>query len=320
MIDNANLDKKVFVRDLKDKFNLIQLTGNEDSLNRWIVAPDVNRPGLELTGYMRLNDLKRVTIIGTKELEFLATLDYDTQYARFGIITDAYTPCIVITKSQPIPEALKKIAIERNFPIFHTSEETARISVEIMAFLDEKLAPCQVFHGVMMNIYGIGVLLKGESGIGKSELALDLVRRGHMLVADDCVEIYRVHNDLTCKAPELLKNMLEIRGIGVIDMTLVYGAVSCLDACNLDFVIELRSFSDQQNIERQGLGATETIDIMGLEKPLIIVPVREGRALSVIIEAAVANFRLLQKGTDSAKEFHERLQALIEKNEKGEIQ
>ncbi len=317
MSDNINYDQKVFVGDLKDTFGLKQLTGNEESLKRWIVAPDINRPGLELAGYMRINDLKRVTIIGTKELEFLSTVDHDTQYARFGIITDAYTPCIIITKDQQAPEALIQIAMERNFPVFQTSEETLRISVQIMSYLDEKLAPCQVYHGVMMNIYGIGVLLKGESGIGKSELALDLVRRGHMLVADDCVEIYRIHNDLTCKAPELLKNMLEIRGIGVIDMTAVYGAVSCLDTSNLDFVIELKLFSSQENIDRTGIGATETIDIMGLMKPLIIVPVREGRSLSVIIEAAVANFRLLQKGTDSAKEFQARLQALIEKNEKG---
>lgn len=313
---SADLDKKVFVRDLKDKFNLIQLTGNEESLDRWIVAPDINRPGLELTGYMRLNDLKRVTIIGTKEIEFINTLDRDTQYARFGIITDAYTPCIIISKTQECPEVLRQIATERNFPVFQSKEETLRISVEVTAFLDEKLAPCEVFHGVMMNIYGIGVLLKGESGIGKSELALDLVRRGHMLVADDCVEIYRIHNELKCTAPELLKNMLEIRGIGIIDMTLVYGAVSCLDSCNLDFAIELKSFSSTTNIERNALGVTDTIDIMGVEKPLIIVPVREGRALSVIIEAAVANFRLLQKGTDSEKEFHKRLEELIAKNEK----
>lgn len=309
-----NLDKKVYVRDLKEQFNLTQLTGNDESLNRWIVAPDVNRPGLELAGYTRANDLKRVTIIGTKEHEFLENIDFDIQYQRFGIITDAYTPCIIITKSQNCPDALYKIANERNFPVFQTNEDTLRISVEVTAFLDKCLAPSQIFHGVMMNIYGVGVLLKGESGIGKSELALDLVRRGHMLVADDCVEIYRVHNELTCKAPDLLRNMLEIRGIGIIDMTKIYGAVSCLDSCNLDFVVELRFFDNSENIDRTGLGATNTIDIMGLEKPLIIVPVREGRAISVIVESAVANFRLLQKGEDTAKDFQVKLKDLIDKN------
>ena len=123
---SADLDKKVFVRDLKDKFNLIQLTGNEESLDRWIVAPDINRPGLELTGYMRLNDLKRVTIIGTKEIEFINTLDHDTQYARFGIITDAYTPCIIISKTQECPEVLRQIATERNFPVFQFQPEVIK--------------------------------------------------------------------------------------------------------------------------------------------------------------------------------------------------
>ena len=315
----SSMDKKVFVKDLKEKFNLKQLTGDASSLERWIVAPDINRPGLELAGYTRLNDLKRVNIIGIKETEFITTLDEATQYERFGIITDAYTPCIIISRSLPIPDALRRIATERNFPVLQSTEETLRISVQVTAYLDENLAPCEVYHGVMMNIYGVGVLLKGNSGIGKSEIALDLVRRGHMLVADDCVEISRIHNELICTAPPLLKNMLELRGIGILDMTKIFGAVSCLDKCDLDFVVELKSYDREEDIERLGPGVTKTIDIMGLEKPLIVVPVREGRVLSVIIEAAVANFCLLRLGTDSNEDFKERLARLIAVNkEEGE--
>lgn len=311
---SSEFDRKVFVRDLKEEFHLTQITGNDDSLNRWIIAPDVNRPGLELTGNMRETDLKRVNLIGNKELAFIKTLDENTQRERFDSITDGFTPCIIITSGNKTPEILKNLAIQKNFPIFETDESTFRVVVQVIAYLDEKLAPTESFHGVMMNIYGVGVMLQGKSGIGKSELALDLIQRGHMLVADDRVDISRVHNDLICRSPELLKNMLEIRGVGVIDVSMAFGSTSTLDESYLDFVIELVPFDATKINDRIGVEDNPTVSILGVDRPLVKIPVKEGRAMGAIIESAVANFRLLEKGIDSAKIFDKRVVEYIEKN------
>ena len=307
------LDGKVFVKDLKETFNLLQVSGDEESLKRWIIVPDVNRPGLELSGYVRSNDLKRVNILGNKELEYLKAIENsETLSARYNTITDAYTPCIIISEGNECPSKLLEIAQAKNFPIFISQDKTYRLVVQLIAYLDEKLAPNDTFHGVMMNIYGIGVMLKGESGIGKSELALELIKRGHMLVADDRVDIYRVHNDLICRAPELLENVLELRGVGVIDVTYLYGTTSTLKQTNLDLIIELVPFDANRITDRIGANDRKTINILGLDKPLMEIPVKEGRSMGVIVESAVANYRLIMNGVDTAKMFEEKITAYIQ--------
>ncbi len=307
------LDGKVFVKDLKETFNLLQVSGDEESLKRWIIVPDVNRPGLELSGYVRSNDLKRVNILGNKELEYLKAIENsETLSARYNTITDAYTPCIIISEGNECPSKLLEIAQAKNFPIFISQDKTYRLVVQLIAYLDEKLAPNDTFHGVMMNIYGIGVMLKGESGIGKSELALELIKRGHMLVADDRVDIYRVHNDLICRAPELLENVLELRGVGVIDVTYLYGTTSTLKQTNLDLIIELVPFDANRITDRIGANDRKTINILGLDKPLMEIPVKEGRSMGVIVESAVANYRLIMNGVDTAKMFEEKVAAYIQ--------
>lgn len=310
---NMELDGKVFVKDLKETFNLLQVSGDEESLKRWIIVPDVNRPGLELSGYVRSNDLKRVNILGNKELEYLKAIENsETLSARYNTITDAYTPCIIISEGNECPSKLLEIAQAKNFPIFISQDKTYRLVVQLIAYLDEKLAPNDTFHGVMMNIYGIGVMLKGESGIGKSELALELIKRGHMLVADDRVDIYRVHNDLICRAPELLENVLELRGVGVIDVTYLYGTTSTLKQTNLDLIIELVPFDANRITDRIGANDRKTINILGLDKPLMEIPVKEGRSMGVIVESAVANYRLIMNGVDTAKMFEEKVAAYIQ--------
>lgn len=311
---NDEFNKKVFVRDIKREFNLVQVSGDEDSLSRWVIAPDVNRPGLELAGYTRMNDLKRITVIGNKEIDFIKTLSYEVQRQRFDTITDGYTPCIVITAGNEAPEALIELARHKNFPVFMTKEKTHRFTIQIIAYLDECLAPFDSVHAVMMNIYGVGVLLRGESGVGKSEIALDLIRRGHMLVADDRVDIFRIHNDLVCKAPELLKNMIEIRGVGVLDLSLAFGPTSTLESSTLDLVIDLVSYDPNTQIDRLGIDNKQTIDILGVTKSVTKIPVKEGRAMSVIIESAVANYRLVERGYDSGEIFNRRVIDFINKN------
>lgn len=308
---NNKLDRQVFVGDLKVKFALHQVSGNEESLKRWIIAPDINRPGLELAGFEVENDLKRVEIIGAKEMAYITTLDAATQRARFETITDAYTPCIIITHGNQAPPILLDVAEGKNFPVFETEESTHRLSVQVIAFLDEKLAPMTLIHGVMMNINGVGVLLKGESGIGKSELALELVSRGHSLVADDRVDMLRMHNFILCKAPQILRNLLEIRGIGVIDLSRIYGSVSTLNETRLDLIINLEHQDGDYDPVKLGFEAYPKCEVLGLAIPYINISVKEGRAMGVIIETAVANFRLQQLGYNSALEFKEKLREFI---------
>ena len=312
---NEELNKRVYVRQLKEYFNLEQLSGDDSSLDRWIIAPDVNRPGLELSGYLESNDLKRVVILGTKEYEYMSKLDQDTQRLRFEIITDSYTPCIVISDGFEPLDSLIWLANDKNFPVFRYEGKTYQLIVDLVSYLSEELAATDTLHGVMMNIYGRGVMITGKSGIGKSELALDLINRGHMLVADDCIEVTRVHTSIICQAPKLLKRMLEIRGLGIVDVTRMFGANAFLNRCNLDFVINL--VKQDETFEQDRLNPiNRSKDVLGLEKPMLVIPITEGKSLSVIIEAAVSNYLLKKLGFDSNEEFkQEYREELIRKGE-----
>ena len=312
---NEELNKRVYVRQLKEYLNLEQLSGDDSSLDRWIIAPDVNRPGLELTGYLESNDLKRVVILGTKEYEYMSKLDQDTQRLRFEIITDSFTPCIIISDGFIPLDSLIWLANDKNFPVFRYEGKTYQLMVDLVSYLSEELAATDTLHGVMMNIYGRGVMIMGKSGIGKSEVALDLINRGHMLVADDCIEVTRVHTSLICQAPKMLKRMLEIRGLGIVDVTRMFGANAFLNRCNLDFVIML--VKQDEKFEQDRLNPiNRTKDVLGLEKPMLVIPITEGKSLSVIIEAAVSNYLLKKLGFDSNEEFkQEYREELIRKGE-----
>ncbi|MBR2552182.1 MAG: HPr(Ser) kinase/phosphatase [Erysipelotrichaceae bacterium] len=313
---NEELSKRVYVSELKEYFHLKQITGDAESLKRWIIAPDVNRPGLELAGYIDTTDLKRVVIIGNKECGLLNTMDYATQKARFEFITDSYTPCIIMSNGNKTPAALEEIAKARNFPVFETDWQTYMAVQNVVAYLSRKLAPDTSMHGVMLNIYGKGVLLTGKSGIGKSELALELIRRGHFFVSDDRVEISRVQNDLFCSAPDILKGMLEIRGVGIIDVNMMFGASTLLESCNLDLIIHLEEYGETHENNRLNYSHGK-IEILGLQRPVIDIPITPGRQLSVIIETAVSNFRLMEKGINSTEDFKQRVLKVITEKNKG---
>lgn len=310
---NEELNKRVYVRQIKEYFNLEQITGNDESLNRWVIAPDINRPGLELTGYLESNDLKRVVILGNKEYEYMSKLDYETQKQRFEVITDSYTPCIVISENFSDMPSLTELATQKNFPIFKYDGKTYQLIVDLVSYLSEELAPTDNLYGVMVSVYGVGVMIVGKSGIGKSELALDLINHGHMLVADDRVDVARVHTTLICQAPKLLKRKLEIRGLGVVDVTRMFGANAFLNKSELDFVIKLVSFSEANEIDRLN-PVNEQIDILGVEKPMLTIPITEGKSLSVIIESVVSNYLLKKLGYDSNEEFKSEYREVLIKN------
>lgn len=304
---------KVKIRDIKDYFDYTQITGDDSSLERWVIVPDVNRPGLELAGYYKYTEPRRVVIIGEKERAYIDTLPEEIQHERFDKITDGYTPCIIIAHEQRCPEILKEIASYRNFPIFETPLPTYRVMTDLITFLDAKMAPTDTVHGVLVNVYGKGVLIMGESGMGKSEIALELIRKGHILVADDRVDIARVHNSLIGRAPELLEGMLEIRGIGIIDVAKMFGGSSLLSEDEIDLVIKLEKFDDHSEYARVGNEEQMFMPILETNVPMIVLPVKEGRSMSVLVESAVTNFQLKERGFDSAKEFEQRVYAFIEK-------
>lgn len=320
---------KVKIREVRDYFqsrqvagNFRQVTGNEESLNRWVIVPDVNRPGLELAGYYKYTEPRRIVIIGEKEISYIETLDDDILQDRFEKITDGYTPCIIIAHAQPLPALLEQAAQERNFPIFMSDLPTYRVMTDLITFLDEKMAPSDTVHGVLVDVYGIGVLMMGESGMGKSEIALELIRKGHILVADDRVDISRVHNSLIGRSAPLLEGMLEIRGIGVIDVSKMFGSSALLEEDKIELVIYLEPYAAKTDYERVGAERDQIKRILDIDIPMTVLPVKEGRNMAVLIESAVTNFRLKQRGYDSAKEFDDRvynyIESINEKNRRGE--
>ena len=304
----------VKVRTLVENFDFIQITGDDASLESPIVIADTNRPGLELAGYFENSQQKRLVILGDKEIAYIATMSVQKQRKSFDFITNEQTPAIIVTKGHKCPDVLKRYAKRKNFPIFLSSSPTYRLIVDIVAFLDEQLATSMCIHGGLLSIYGKGVLIRGESGMGKSEIALELIKRGHLLVADDRVDCYRIHNKIVGKAPELLREMLEIRGIGVINVSRMFGVSSVLPKAEINFQVNLEPWKADQDYDRVGIEEKKHENILGIDIPKIVVPVREGRSMAVIIESAVTNYMLSVMGMDSAKEFEQRVLDYIEKN------
>ena len=304
----------VSVKALVEAFDFEQITGDEESLNRQIVMADTNRPGLELAGFFENSQVKRLVVLGDKEIAYISTMSVQKQRRAFDFITNEITPAIIITKGHKCPDVLKRCAKRKNFPVLSSESATTRLIVDLVAFLDEKLASSQCLHGGLLSIYGKGVLIRGESGMGKSEIALELIKRGHLLVADDRVDCYRIHNKIVGKAPELLSGMLEIRGIGIINVARMFGVSSVLPKTQVDFQVNLEMWKPDQDYDRVGIEDKKHENILGVDIPKIVVPVREGRSMAVIIESAVTNYMLSEMGMDSAKEFEQRVLDYIEKN------
>lgn len=307
-------DKKVTVKEFADYFQFEQLTGDEQSLRRSIELTDTNRPGLELAGFFDYSQAKRLVILGDKEIAYIATMSEQAQKRSFDFLTGEETPAIVITRGHECPQILRECALEKNFPVFCCEEKTNHTIVNIITWLDERLAKSVSVHGELLIIYGIGVMICGESGMGKSEIALELIKRGHQLVADDRVDCYRIHNHLVGRSPQLLEGMLELRGVGVINIARMYGVGAVAHKANVDIQITLEEFDPRANYDRVGIEEKKMVSILDVDVPKITIPVREGRSMGVIIESAVTNYMLAKDGLDSAKEFEQRVLEFIEKN------
>lgn len=279
-----------------------------------IRTADINRPGLQLAGFFEYFGTDRVQIIGKVEMTYLSEFDSAQRYNRLKELFLTGIPCVVLARGmQPYPEMLQ-VARECNVPLLRTDDVTSRFSSNLIAFLNVELAPMEVKHGELVEVYGEGVLILGESGVGKSETALELVKRGHRLVADDLVEIRRVSNKtLVGMAPEIIRHFIEIRGIGILDVKYLYGVGSVKITENINLVINMELWDPNKHYER--LGTEEfSYDILGIKVPSLTIPVKPGRNLAIIIEVAAMNNRQKKMGYNAAKAFTEKITNDMTKN------
>lgn len=310
-------EKKAKVRDLVNLFHYKQLTADDSALDRDITDFNVNRPGFELSGVFVKETTDRISVIGEKEFNYIRTMDEESQRESFEYLTQERIPTIIIARSMECPPILREIAERKNFPVLSADLETGSVIVDVVSFLEEYFAEKQSLHGVLMQVYGHGVLLQGESGVGKSEIALELLNNGHVLVGDDRIDVYRLHNKIYGESPEILRNMLEIRGVGIIDVERMFGVTSTHDRVRIELVIELVRWTDEHNFDRLGLESRECENVFGVDIPKMIIPIREGRNMATIVEAAVSDYLLREKGFDSSVEFDKRVINMIN-SQKGE--
>lgn len=301
------------LRDFKNQFDFEQISGDDNSLNRWIIVPDINRPGLELAGFYDHTEPKRVVILGIKEIAYIETMEESVQYERFEMITDGWTPAIIVSSDLQCPDILLEVARQKNFPIFLSSKPTSQLMIDCISYLEEQLSPIENVHGVLINVFGTGVLITGDSGMGKSEIALELIRKGHVLISDDRVDVKRAHNNLIGFAPELLSGMLEIRGIGIMNVSRMFGAAAVMESSNIDFVIYLEQWDHKSEYIRAGIEDSMDYELLGLSVPQLIFPVKEGRNLAMLVESAVIDYTLKKRGFDSSKEFDKKVYEFIQK-------
>lgn len=302
---------KVSTKDVLDKFKL-ELISGEEGINRPISMTEISRPGLELAGFFDYYPAERVQLLGKTELTFLQKLDDATRSDRLERLCTDITPAIIITRGLEIPDELIEASEREAVPVLRSKYKTTRFSSRLTNFLESKLAPTTAVHGVLVDIYGVGVLITGKSGVGKSETALELVKRGHRLVADDCVEIRQEDDDtLVGSSPELIEHLLEIRGLGIINVMTLFGAGAVRSYKKISLVINLELWDPKKQYDRLGLDE-ETMRIIDTSVTKLTVPVRPGRNLAVIIEVAAMNFRLKRMGVNAAEQFANRLSDVIE--------
>lgn len=306
--------KVVRTKDLLELFNLT-LIGGEDGIHRKITSSDISRPGIEMTGYFEYYKQERIQILGKTEMAYFLNLSEEEQLDRAKRLCTDVTPGIIITNNMEVPDVILEEGIKAAVPIIKSPRNTTRVIVRITNYLGSKFAPTTAVHGVLVDIYGVGVLIMGQSGVGKSEAALELVKRGHRLVADDSVEIRQEDYDtLIGSSPPLIEHLLEIRGLGILNVMTLFGAGAVKNFKHISYIIQLEIWDENKEYERLGI-EEQTMKIMDVDVTKSVVPVRPGRNLAVIIEVAAMNFRLKRMGINAAEEFSEKLTTMIESDE-----
>lgn len=302
---------------VQDNPQLRVVQGAEYLGKRSIRVADISRPGLVLTGYFDFYPYDRVQMFGQTEISYLARKTSLNKQALFDRMASEKTPCFVIARNLPIPVELLKAAANKQIPVLASSAATTYVLSALTRYLSDKLAPRKSVHGVLVELYGIGVLLVGKSGIGKSEVALSLVKKGHRLIADDRVDVYPENErTLIGTAPQILKYLVEIRGIGLINVFDMFGVGAVKEKSEVQLIINLQEWDKNANYDRLGLDQN-TKKICGVDVPQITIPVKVGRSMDNIIEVAVMNFRAKMMGFDASKTFREDLSRLIADHSRG---
>ncbi len=298
----------VKITDLVEKMNLKNLTPDIDLTEKYISVPDMNRPALQLTGYFDHFDSERVQIVGYVEYTYLQSLEVERKKELYKQLFSYGIPCLIYTTEILPDEELLEAANAANTPVFATKQKTSPFQAELIRWLNVQLAPCISIHGVLVDVYGVGVLIMGESGIGKSEAALELIKRGHRLVSDDVVEIHKVSDEtLVGNAPEITKYLIELRGIGIIDVKTLFGVQSVRETQNIDLVVTLEDWDKTKEYDRMGLEENYT-EFLGNKVVCHTIPIRPGRNVALIVESAAINHRQKQMGYNAAQELYRRLQ------------
>ena len=297
-----------------EKMNLVNLTPDipTDKVN--ITQPEINRPALQLTGFFEHFDSARIEIVGFVEYSYMQLMDDARKDEIYSKLLSSGIPCVIFCRDLDPDEKFLKYAEENRVPILRTSKSTSDFMAETIRWLNVKLAPCISIHGVLVDVNGEGLLITGESGIGKSEAALELVNRGHRLISDDVVEIRKVSDDtLIGSAPDITKHFIELRGIGIIDVKALFGATSVKETQGIDLVIKLEDWDKDKDYDRLGM-EEEYTEYLGKRVVCHNIPIRPGRNLAIICETAAINYRQKKMGYNAAQELYKRVQDNLKKN------
>ncbi len=305
---------KVSVQSLIEKEHLINLTPEVDAVHKYITIPDVNRPALQLAGFFDQFDAERVQIIGNVETAYLMTFDRPARRAKYAALTKYPMPCIIYARSIEPDSCMIEACRAAQIPLIQSKRPTTELEAEVIRWLKVKMAPMISVHGVLVDVYGEGVLIMGDSGIGKSEAALELIKRGHRLVSDDVVELRKVSDEsLVGSAPDITRHFIELRGIGIIDIKQMFGVECVKDTQTIDMVIKLSEWSKDKDYDRLGLKDNFT-EFLGNKVIAYDIPVRPGRNIAIIVECAAVNNRAKKMGYNAAQVLYERVTANMSKN------
>ena len=305
---------KLSLNKLVENFKMEVIYGTEIIDGVDITTSDVSRPGLQLVGFVEYFDNRRIQIMGKAEFTYLEQFSTDERTKKLEDFFKLGFPVLIITRGLQIFPEMSDFAEKYNVPLLRCEYGTSRFMSMIIRYLSEQLAPCKTRHGVLCEIYGEGILIMGESGVGKSEAAIELVKRGHRLVADDAVEIRKISDStLVGSSPEIIRHFVEVRGIGIIDVKEIFGMGAIKDEQQIDMVIHLEPWVKGKEYDRLGM-VDEYTNIMGINVPSITIPVKIGRNIAVIVEVAAMNNRQKKKGYNAAVELNNRIMKQMEAN------
>ena len=311
MIKDDVMHGGVHLPELVERLKMAVVNRGADYETALVGIKDVNRPGLQLAGYFDYFDERRLQVIGMAETKMLESMTSEQRSESFAKLFSYNIPALVVSRDLDIyPECLT-MARKYQRTLLHTAETTVDFTTKVIELLTQLMAPTITRHGVLLDIYGEGVLITGDSGIGKSETAIELVKRGHRLVADDAVDIRLVSDRLLGKAPELIRHYIELRGIGVIDLQQLFGMSAVKLESQIDLVVELERWQEDKFYDRFGLDE-QTVDILGIKLPIVTIPVQPGRNLAVIVEVAAMNNRAKKYGFNAAAKLAEELERHVQ--------